>query len=182
MGSRTLILLGACLALGGCSYGGQRAAPVDDRSVGGAPATPQQTRSPTTERIESSGVEVRPLAEPTESKAREINPAVVSLLNRSNDYERTNQHDKAAASIERALQIEPDNAWLWHRLAGVRLQQARYGEADNLAAKSNLMAGNNRRLQIDNWRLMEKARKARGDGHGAKQAAARAAALDARKY
>jgi len=151
--------------------------------VGGPPPpTPQQASSTTTKRIEPSGVAVRPLAEPTEIKPREINPAVVSLLNRSNNYVRTKQHDKAAASIERALQIEPDNAWLWHRLAGIRLEQARYGEADNLAAKSNLMAGNNRRLQIDNWRLMEKARKARGDGDGAKQAAARATALGTRKY
>src|SRR5258708_28319665 len=43
----------------------------------------------------------------------------------------------AAASLERALRIEPRNPRLWHELAGVRLQQGDYAQADTTPAPSN---------------------------------------------
>ena len=79
----------------------------------------------------------------------------------------------AAASIERALRIEPRNARLWHELARVRLKQEQYAQAENVAARSNSWAGDDRALRAENWRLIAESRRARGDTDGAK------AALDA---
>jgi Tfp pilus assembly protein PilF len=79
----------------------------------------------------------------------------------------------AAASIERALRIEPRNARLWHELARVRLKQGQYAQAENVAARSNSWAGDDRALRAENWRLIAESRRARGDTDGAK------AALDA---
>ena len=76
----------------------------------------------------------------------------------------------AAASIERALRIEPRNARLWHELARMRLKQGEYAQAENVAARSNSWAGDDRALRAENWRLIAESRKARGDAEGAQKA------------
>jgi len=76
----------------------------------------------------------------------------------------------AAASLERALRIEPRNPRLWQELARVRLQQGDYVQAENVAARSNSWAGSDSALRAENWRLIAQAREARGDSAGAKAA------------
>jgi Tfp pilus assembly protein PilF len=76
----------------------------------------------------------------------------------------------AAASLERALRIEPRNPRLWHELARVRLKQGQYAQAESVAARSNSWAGEDRALRAENWRLIAQAREARGDAEGAKAA------------
>jgi len=79
----------------------------------------------------------------------------------------------AAASLERALRIEPRNPRLWQELARVRLKQGDYAQAENVARRSNSWAGGDAALRAENWRLIAQAREARGDAAGAR------AALDA---
>jgi len=108
---------------------------------------------------------------------REMNPAVVSLLNRANRDQRNGDSARAAANIERALKIEPDNAWLWHRLALARFAQGQVGQAAALAAKSNtLVAANpgNRALMAKNWLLIARVHTQRGENIAAKAATDRA--------
>jgi predicted Zn-dependent protease len=76
----------------------------------------------------------------------------------------------AAASLERALRIEPRNPRLWQELARVRLQQREYAQAENVALRSNSYAGGDNALRADNWRLIAEAREARGDTDGARTA------------
>ena len=76
----------------------------------------------------------------------------------------------AAASLERALRIEPRNPRLWHELARVRLKQGQYAQAESVAARSNSWAGEDRTLRAENWRLIAQSREARGDAEGAKAA------------
>jgi Tfp pilus assembly protein PilF len=68
----------------------------------------------------------------------------------------------AAASLERALRIEPRNPRLWHELAQVRLRQGEYAQVESLAARSNAWAGSDSTLREDNQRLIEQARQAAG--------------------
>ena len=96
--------------------------------------------------------------------------AVVALLDRADQQHRGGDLDAAAASLERALRIEPRNALLWHRLARVRLEQGQPDQTVQLAAKSNSLAGGDTRLQASNWRLIASARKAQGDTAGARNA------------
>ena len=79
----------------------------------------------------------------------------------------------AAASLERAVRIEPRNPRLWQQLARVRFEQRDYVQAESCAARSNSWAGSDEALRADNWRLIAQAREARGDSEGAR------AALDA---
>ncbi len=181
-----LAMLVAVVFASGCA--GPRLAPVEDRAAG-EPAvdtdvTPRAGVLPSTSDAVVSPIgeeqaTVTPLAAPSSPapSADAVNPAVVALLNAAGRQSRAGEHDRAAASLERALQIEPDNAWLWHRLALTHFDQRRYEQAESFAAKSNLLSGGDRRLQIDNWRLIESAREQYGDLEGARAAGARAAEL-----
>ena len=106
-----------------------------------------------------------------------LNPAIVELLNDANRHSAEGRHDGAAAALERALQIEPQDAALWHRLARTRFDQGRLDLAEALAAKSNSLAAGDPNLQAQNWRVIAKARKKQGDAPGAEDALARAARL-----
>ena len=64
----------------------------------------------------------------------------------------------AAASLERALRIEPRNPRLWHELAKVRLRQGDTAQAANLAARSNSFAGGDSALRAANQSIIEQAR------------------------
>jgi len=105
------------------------------------------------------------------------NPAVVALVNRANREAGAGRHDAAAANLERAVKIEPRNAWLWHRLASVRLHQGRGSEAAALALRSNSLAAGDDDLQARNWRLIARVRREQGQEGAAREAEQRARAL-----
>ncbi len=79
---------------------------------------------------------------------------IIALLDDAEGFSNKGQSEKAAATIERALRIEPKNALLWHRLAIVRLQQEQWQQAITMARKSNALAANNAQLRSDNWAVI----------------------------
>ncbi|MFN2309406.1 MAG: tetratricopeptide repeat protein [Gammaproteobacteria bacterium] len=101
--------------------------------------------------------------------------AVVALAERADRQHRAQDLDAAAASLERALRIEPRNPRLWQRLAAVRLDQGQFDQAIQMAAKSNSLAGGSQSLQARNWQLIAAARRAKGDLAGARAAEQQAA-------
>lgn len=105
---------------------------------------------------------------PTESAA------VASLIHVARADVGSGRLAHAAASLERALRIEPRNPRLWQELARVRLMQGDYAQAESIAARSNAWAGNDEWLRAENWRLIAQARDARGDAEGARAALAAA--------
>ena len=117
-----------------------------------------------------------PQPEPAEI-SRQGNQAVVALLDSASNYVQSGELDKAAASLERALRIEPRNASIWYDLAQIRLHQRQYKQAESMASKSNSLAARNKALQARNWRLIALARRAVGDNSGADAADAQAVAL-----
>ena len=98
------------------------------------------------------------------------NTAVIALLNKAQHQSAAGRLDEARASLERALRIEPHNPVLWQELARVRLDQGQYRQAENLAAKSNVLAGTDQYLQAKNWRIIGEARSRRRDQQGAREA------------
>jgi Tfp pilus assembly protein PilF len=96
--------------------------------------------------------------------------AVVALLDRADAYHRSGDISNEAATIERALRIDPNNAHLWSRLASTRLEQGQPRQAEQLALKSNALAVGDERLQVQNWRLVARARWAMDDSSGARSA------------
>src|SRR5690349_17034860 len=84
----------------------------------------------------------------------------------------------AAASIERALRIEPDNPLLWIELGKVRLAEGNYVQAENMARKAVSMSVNAPRAQSSAWRLIADSYRARGKNIEAQEAQARADSLN----
>jgi len=111
----------------------------------------------------------------TENKAsRKVNkqqePVIIALLGDADKYSEQGQSAKAAATIERALRIEPRNAVLWHRLSMVRFQQQQWQQTIAMARKSNALAASNNSLKSKNWGLIAKAYDKLGDKHKADEA------------
>jgi tetratricopeptide (TPR) repeat protein len=94
-------------------------------------------------------------------------PAADALLREAERQRQMRDYVGAAATLERALRIEPRQAYLWNRLAQVRLEQGYQAQAANLAARSNSLARDEPGLKQDNWRIIAAARRAAGDAAGA---------------
>ena len=118
------------------------------------------------------------IAEPVPRPAVSENRAVIALLDRARLDNGSGQREAAGASLERALRIEPRNAWLWHELAQLRHAQGQYAQAISLAQKSNSFAGSDRRLQALNWRVIGNARVAQGNTSAGEQALKHATELE----
>jgi tetratricopeptide (TPR) repeat protein len=110
------------------------------------------------------------VAEPEPRPVMSGNRAVIALLDRAQLDSAAGKREAAGASLERALRIEPRNAWLWNELARLRLAQGQYAQAISLARKSVSFAGGERELLAANWRVIGKARVGQGDSTGAAQA------------
>lgn len=100
--------------------------------------------------------------EPVAKPAPQENIAIARLMRNAEKESEAGRLANAAATLERALRIEPRNPRLWHELARVRLRQGEYAQAATLAARSNSWAGSDASLREANQRLIEEARIARG--------------------
>ncbi len=142
-------IISSCIVLAGC---------VDSYSYRDEP-------------IDGSDVEVQAYQAP---KQADIKPTysspVESLLRESRDLQGKGDIAGAVASMERALRIEPRNAYLWNRLAHLRADQNQGARAAEIAAKSISLAGADAKLKADNWRLIAQIKRDSGDVNGATKA------------
>lgn len=135
----------------------------------GAPETGPEAPSEETEQAPMSG----------EGTVRhEVdNRAVAMLWDEAEQSRREGNLESAVSSLERAVELAPEDPVLWSRLSELRFRQRQFAEAENLAAKSNSLAGDNRMLRFRNWLIIAEARAQRGDTEGAEQARAEARRL-----
>ena len=175
MKSAALLLVFTLYFMQGCSSTSPREypPPVVDK---GRQATVQQP---------AAGVDVpvpafpQPPSYPQETAVvRSQPPAVVALLDKAEQQANAGELEPAAASLERAIRIDPRNPALWYHLATVRLSQGEASQAEQLAVKSNSLAAGNRAQQARNWRLIAQARRELDNARGAAAAERRARELD----
>ena len=107
-------------------------------------------------------------------------PAVIALLQQAEQQANAGDLESAAASLERAIRIDPRNPVIWFHLATVRLSQGDPSQAEQLAAKSNSLAPGNYAQQSRNWLLIAQARRQLNNSSGASAAEQRARELGAR--
>jgi Tfp pilus assembly protein PilF len=107
-------------------------------------------------------------------------PAVIALLQQAEQQANAGDLESAAASLERAIRIDPRNPVLWYHLATLRLSQGEPAQAEQLANKSNSLAAGNHAQQSRNWLLIAQARRQLNDRSGAAAAEQRARELGAR--
>ncbi len=120
--------------------------------------------------VREFGPEPAPEPAPLPAPARTENLAIAGLLDGARADSAAGRLANAAASLERALRIEPRNPRLWQELARLRLKQGDYAQAESTAARSNSWAGSDNALRAENWRLIAQSRDARGDAEGARAA------------
>ncbi|WP_423823966.1 tetratricopeptide repeat protein [Salinisphaera sp. SPP-AMP-43] len=107
--------------------------------------------------------------------AHEISsPAVMSLLGSADTLAQGGHMDAAASTLERALDLDPRNPFIYQRLAAVRLAQGQNGQAEQMAMKSNSVSNNNPFVEASNWQLIAEARHSAGNTQGASKAKAQA--------
>jgi cytochrome c-type biogenesis protein CcmH/NrfG len=118
---------------------------------------------------------------PVSAVAVSTQPAAVgALLQQAEQQANAGDLESAAASLERAIRIDPRNPVIWFHLATVRLSQGEPSQAEQLATKSNSLAPGNHAQQSRNWLLIAQARRQLNNGSGAAAAEQRARELGAR--
>ena len=98
-------------------------------------------------------------------------------MTQAHQQARTGDTPQAAATLERALRIEPENPLVWIELGRVRLTENNPTQADAMGRKALALASGDAAAQSSAWRLIADALRARGDNGGAAEAERRAASL-----
>lgn len=99
-----------------------------------------------------------PSAPPAASTAAPQPPATDSLVALADRQAAAGDVAQAAAQLERALRIRPQDPVLWQKLAWLRLKNGDFEQAAALAARSDSLAGNNAALRAENGRISDLAR------------------------
>ena len=86
----------------------------------------------------------------------------------------------AAATIERAMRVEPDNPLLWIELGRVRYTAGDYSQADSMGHKALALATGDPQAQASAWRLIADSLRSRRRNEEAAEADKRANALSPR--
>lgn len=92
------------------------------------------------------------------------NSASTTLIETASRQYENGQLDQAAATLERALHIQPNNPATLHYLGVLRLQQGQHQQAETLAARSNMRVGRNVELRNRNFQLIQAAQQAQSSG------------------
>jgi Flp pilus assembly protein TadD len=120
------VVITACMATGCASLTGPSQTPA------AGPAAPTNLPRPSAESDASAagGIGAELPSEPT------VTGASAALIDLSREQRESGNLSGAAATIERALSIEPDQALLWVELAEIRLNQGDRALAEEMAQKA----------------------------------------------
>ena len=117
---------------------------------------------------------------PSPAKQFHLGPAASALVSQAHQQSAGGDTTQAAATLERALRIEPDNPLVWIELGRVRLAENNAAQADAMGRKALTLASGDAAAQSSAWRLIADSLRARGDNGGAADAERRAASLSPR--
>jgi len=93
---------------------------------------------------------------------RGITPASASLLQSSRDQRGSGNYVQAAASLERAIRIEPNQPLLWLELGRVRLLEGDFSQAEQLGRKARTLSAGNPAAEAECVKLIAEALRAQG--------------------
>ncbi len=114
---------------------------------------------------------------PPSTRTYTLNAASRALVSQAETQRKSKNFVQAAATLERALRIEPNNPLLWIEYGELRMDEGNYAQADNMGRKAVASASGDPRTQANAWRLIGDSLKARNRNGEAQQAYARANAL-----
>lgn len=162
-----LILAVAAAALGACASQGPpvpqptappAGAPPPGAAPPGAPAPGPGAAAPPE----------RPAAPPP--RQFHLGPAASALVGQAHQQAVGGDYAQAAATLERALRIEPDNPLVWIELGRIRLAENNPAQADAMGRKALSLATGDPAAQSSAWRLIADSLRARGNNGEAAEA------------
>lgn len=171
-----VLTLSALGALAGCTLPNPYEAPSS------VPVPPPSGQPPNVPVPEPEATEPPSAEQPPERPTREyqLGAASRSLVAQAQTQAAGGDFASAAASIERALRIEPSNPLLWLELGKVRQLEGNYAQAESLGRKAVSLATGDARAESAAWTLIAESRRARGRTAQAREAEARAEELRTR--
>jgi len=104
-----------------------------------------------------------------------LGTAATALVTRAHAQASRGEYVLAAATIERALRIEPENPLLWIELGQVRMRDGNAVQADGIYRKALSLATGDSELQATAWILIAESLRTRGRNQEAAEAERRAA-------
>lgn len=106
-----------------------------------------------------------------------LGAAASALVAQAHRQSAAGDFGQAAATLERALRIEPDNPLLWTELGRVRLGENDPAQADAMGRKALALSTGDPQAQSGAWRLIADAFRAQGRNPEASEADRHAAGL-----
>lgn len=110
----------------------------------------------------------------------QLSAASKALVTQAQTQAASGDVSTAAATIERALRIEPSNPLLWIELGRLREREGSYAQAESLGRKALSLATGDARAQSSAWQLIADALRSRGKAAEAREADLRAQELSPR--
>jgi predicted Zn-dependent protease len=139
-----------------------------------APSAPSGTAQPQPG-TPTPGVPEQPPRPPP--KQFKLGPAATALVAQAHTQARGGNYAPAAATIERALRIEPENPLLWIELGQIRLSEGNAAQADGMGHKALALATGDPQAEASAWRLVADSLRARQRNQEAADADRRAQTL-----
>lgn len=123
------------------------------------PAPPPQVAviRPVPDVAEAPPAPAEPL--PLPRTAPPVSSASQALLTQSRGHQAAGRYEQAAASIERALRIEPRQPVLWLELGTIRLKEGDFAQAESLGRKALSLATGDAALTAKAEQLIATAKK-----------------------
>jgi len=103
-----------------------------------APPPPVAVIRPVPDMEEAPPAPAQPL--PAPRTAPPVSSASQALLTQSRGHQAAGRYEQAAASIERALRIEPRQPVLWLELGDIRLKEGDFAQAESMGRKALSLA------------------------------------------
>jgi tetratricopeptide (TPR) repeat protein len=118
-----------------------------------------------------------PVPPKTPPKQFRLSAASSALVTQAHTQSKSGNALAAAATLERALRIEPSNPLLWIELGRLRLTEKNPAQADSMGHKALALATGDPNTQAAAWRLIAESLRARSRDDEADKAEDRAKAL-----
>jgi predicted Zn-dependent protease len=106
-----------------------------------------------------------------------LGPATSALVAQAHTQAHGGNYAPAAATIERAMRIEPENPLLWIELGQIRMSEGNAAQGDGMGHKALALATGDPQAQASAWRLIAESQRARGRNQEAAEADKRAGVL-----
>ena len=152
-----------------------RPAPFNPSSPTPAPPSGSAQPAPGTPAPGSEATPVPPQRPAPAPRQFRLGAASGALVSQAHTQAAGGDFGQAAATLERALRIEPDNPLLWIELGRVRLAESNPAQADSMGHKALSLATGDAAAQASAWQLIADSLKARGKNAEAAEAEQHAA-------